>query len=402
MEITKAQVLAMDYAALVAVIKEPEVQALLRDRQVAVHAAKLVQDHKAQLEAREAVVDATAATIPPSTEQLAAEAAAIAAPVEEPVVAPPPPPVVEERKRIVREYQVRDEDGSPIGRPTHLEAWSVDELLEKMQTAHEQATRAFHRLKKQKITFNAAEAKRVLTTEEIKAAAVKALETKDAAEAEVVVKGILETSFKQKEEEIRRQRDIQEGISIGNAFLRRHLHDYMPVEANNKALGDYLQEHSMDYTVDNLELAFLDLMSENKLVKVRQNLPTQTATTETITPSVAPETNAAPAVLPPAPAAAPVETVAQPQAPVSQPTVAATAPTPAAPNQQPAARRPGVNGSLPPGTFSAERPEAIDPAQARREFMKQIRDMDPKVMKTKLANDPQFVKQLQSYGIRIK
>src|ERR1700676_1751573 len=44
-------------------------------------------------------------------------------------------------KKIVLEYQVKDENGNPIGRPTHLEAASHEELIEKMKEAHVQATR---------------------------------------------------------------------------------------------------------------------------------------------------------------------------------------------------------------------------------------------------------------------
>jgi hypothetical protein len=428
MAITKEEVLKMDYAALVAAIKAPatskEMQQLLRDRQVAVYSAQLVQAHKDSLDAREAAADATARTIPPTTEELAAEAAAVAGqPEATPVVVAPPPPVVEwadEDKaateagitvyrdangkiaRLVQEYQVADENGTPIGRPTHLESKSWAEHAVKQKNAHQNATQAFHRLKKQKLTFKENEAKRVLTPEEIKAAATKALEAKDAAEAENVVKDIIETNFKQQEEVLARKKAEAEGFAIGNQFLRRHLHDYLPVEANNKALGEYLRDNGMDYTLDNLEVAFLDLTSENKLVKVRQNLPTTPVAPETITPPATPEVKAVAAELPLPAADAPVVTSARTEA-VSQPSVEAQAPTPAAPvNQAPPARRPGVNGSLPPGSFSAERPEVKDPVQARNQFMKQLKDMKPEVMKAKLKNDPQFVKQLESYGIRTK
>ena len=57
-------------------------------------------------------------------------------------------------KKIVVEYQATDENGQPIGRPTHLEAYSWEEMSRKQQEAHVQATRAFHRLKAQKTTFN--------------------------------------------------------------------------------------------------------------------------------------------------------------------------------------------------------------------------------------------------------
>src|SRR6266478_3796770 len=56
-------------------------------------------------------------------------------------------------QRIVQEYQVKDESGNPIGRPTHLEARSWAEFIAKKDECHVQATRAFNRLKSQKVSF---------------------------------------------------------------------------------------------------------------------------------------------------------------------------------------------------------------------------------------------------------
>jgi hypothetical protein len=97
-----------------------------------------------------------------------------------------------------------------------------------------------------------------------------------------------------------------------------------------------------------------------------------------------------------------LETQAPPQAVVT-PVVDATAPTSvAAHNAQPATRRPGVGGSIAPGEFSAQRPGAPDPVLARKEFLKTVRDMKPDVMKNKIKTDPQFVKTLESYGIKVR
>lgn len=408
MSITKEQVLAMtSFEEIGKAIKSSDpaiagsMQRLLSDRTVAVHVSKLIQARNQEQSEREAEVDRQTALVnPPTTEELAAEAAAVAAasveaPVETLVV---PPPV--ERKKIVREYQVRDEDGNPIGRPTHLEAWSEAEMLDKIQDAHVNATRAFHRLKKQKLQFKENEQSRLLTPDEIKAVAAKVVEGKDPVEAEKLVRGILDGEFKKKEKELQDKRDFEEGRRIYNEFIRRHLYEFNPVQSNLNALIEYLKEHSLDFTLDNLEAAFLDLHEQgDKLAPV-----TAQPRTVEVAANPAPTTAATPApvaVLPPAaePVAAQTPT-AQPV--VNTPPVEATVTTPVAANQPIATRRPGVNGSLPPGSLSAQRTVAVDPAQARKEFMQNLKKMSSVEIKRKRDTDPQFVKQLAAYGIRLQ
>lgn len=406
MSITREQVLQMDWKAIQVAIKaedtKTEMQNLLRDRAVVSYVSKLMLEAKNKEEELDAQLERVN---PPSTEVLAAQATEMAA--AEPVVEPaapvtPPPPVELEPTRIVREYQVRDEDGTPIGRPTHLEARTMDEMLEKMQTAHENATRAFHRLKKQKLTFK--NDKTILTPEQIQEAARVALESKDASKASDVIREVIETSYKQREEQLRQQKYEQDGVAISNTFMRRHLHDYNPCEANKLALGEYFRDHNLEFTLDNLEAAFQDLKEQGDKLASVESVATKTVVAAAN--PVAATTVATPVtpVIPVAETPATVlvsETPAQPLEVVA-PVVAATAPTPAAPNQQPAARRPGVNGSLPPGTLSAQRPGTPDPALARSEFLKVVKNMDAATMKAKLKNDPQFVKQLTAYGIKVR
>lgn len=411
--ITREAVLAMPLADIFAAIKDPktsvEMQNMLRDRAVAARISQLMLEQKQ----REEEVDRQIAiATPPSTEELAAQAAAVAAapdtaaqPVVEPAVAPvEPAPVTPapERKKIVREYQVRDEEGNPIGRPTHLEAWTLEEMAEKLQVAHENAARAFHRLKKQKTTFKP-EPKTILTPEQIKAAAEAALQEKDPAKAEEVVRATVDSYYTERERKLAEQEAHEAGRAISNEFMRRHLNDYRPCEANQKLINEYLTEHRMDFTLDNLEACFADLMEQGVLVKVERPLTPKPAESVNIpaTATPAPSANSTPVASEPA-VVTPSET-AQPAAPASQPTVEETVTTPvAAPIAQPAARRPGVNGGIAPGTLSAKRPDVVDPSVARKEFMRELKVMKPEVMKAKLKNDPQFVKQLESYGIRIR
>jgi hypothetical protein len=432
--ITREQVLSMPLSSIFAAVKNPETQAvmvtLMKDREVAVHVNKLLQERSEAAEQAETQVDQQLArVVPPSTEQLANEAAAMAAetPVVPAVVETPAAPaakpweaedaalklqgvtVTRDEKgvptRYSQEYQVRDEDGTPIGRPTYLSARTLVEFLAKKDEAHISATRAFYRLKKQKLTFKQ-EKQRVLTPEEISEAARVALGEKDQSKVEDVINATIETKFEKREGELREKELLNEGKAISNEFMRRHLHDYNLCDANKKAMGEYFAENNLEFTLDNLEAAFLDLMSqEGKLVKVEAPFTarqvTETANPATATTVAATETPAIPASV--TPAAVPASAApAQPAAP-SQPAVEATAPTSAAaPNVQPAARRPGVNGGIAPGTLSAQRPGAPDPVLARKEFLKTVREMKPEVMRAKLKNDPQFVQQLKAYGIKIQ
>jgi hypothetical protein len=425
MSITKEQVLQMDWKSIQAAIKDPatsaSMQALLRDRQVVARVSELMLEAQNANAAREEEVNSQIErTIPPTTEELAAQAHQMAA---EPVVpaAPVEVPSFEAEDaewaeqgikilrdaagkavRYVQEYQVLGEDDRPIGRPTHLEARTIPELVAKQREVHTQATRAFHRLKQQKLTFKQGP-KTVLTPEQITAAAKAALEAKDAGKITEVIHEVIENEYQQREATLAEKENFEAGKAISNEFMRNHLHDYNPCEANRKAFGEYFAEHNLEFTLDNLEAAFLDLISqEGKLVKVKSS--TQTPAVASANPETTPAAaaTAQPAIPAAEPAAAaPVTAVAQPQV-VVEPVVAATAPTPVAPNQQTATRRPGVNGSLPPGTLSAQRPGAPDPALARKEFLQSVKNMKPDVMKQKLKTDPQFVKQLEAYGIRVR
>lgn len=430
--ITREVVLGMDLKSILAAVKDPktsaDMQRLMGDRGsgVATHISKLMIENQN----REAEVDAQLArTIPPSTEELAAEAQAMA---EQPVV--PPPPAIEtvvpapvmvkpyeaedtELKKLgitvlrdangvvsryVEEYQVVGEDGKAIGRPTHLEARTLPEFLAKKREVHTQATRAFHRLKMQKLTFKE---KTILTPEAISEAARIALESKDSAKVTDVIHQVIETEYQKREKELTERQWREDGRRIANEFMRRHLHDYNPCEANNKALGEYLETHNLDYTLDNLEAALEDLLEQgDKLAKVETVATRQASEVANPTPAATVATTAPPAI-PGAetPAIVPASvTPAQPVVVVA-PVVEATVTTPAAAlNVQPAARRPGVNGAIAPGTLSAQRPGTPEPALARKEFLQTIVKMRPEVIRAKLKNDPQFVKQLAAYGIKVQ
>ena len=216
---------------------------------------------------------------------------------------------------------------------------------------------------------------------------------------------MIESQYKSREQKLAEKEHFEAGRAISNEFMRRHLHDYNPCEANQKAIGEYFATHKLEFTLDNLEAAFQDLKEQgDKLVAAVPVAATrQAVVVANPTPAAAVVTPATP-VIPAAEtvAAVPASVVPPPQAVVAPPVETTVTTSAAAPNVQPAARRPGVNGSLPPGTLSAQRPGAPEPALARKEFLKTVRDMDPKVMKNKIKTDHQLVKTLESYGIRVR
>jgi len=441
--ITREAVLAMDWKAIAAAVKNPatsaDMQNLLRsrDRELLAHISSL----KLESDKREAEVDAQLKrAVPPSTEELAAEAQAMAVElpvvpqpvaevvVETPVEVPPAPvvtvkPYEEEDaelkklgivvvrdangvvSRYIEEYQVVGEDGNAIGRPTHLEARTLLEFLAKKREVHQQATRAFHRLKQQKLTFKQ-EPKTLLTPEQISEAAKVALESKDPAKVTDVIHNVIESRYQKREEELRLKEAYESGRAVSNQFLRRHLHDYNPCDANQKALTEYFLEHQLEFTLDNLEAAFQDLKEQgNKLAPVESTSVTRQAPVAANPAPVATVATPAPPAIPVAETPATVPASAVPAQPVAvvAPSVEATAPTPVAASNVPSTtRRPGVHGSIAPGSLSAQRPGTPDPALTRKEFLKTVREMDPIVMKAKLKNDPQFVQQLLAYGIKIR
>lgn len=248
------------------------------------------------------------------------------------------------KKKIVVEYQVRDEKGNPIGRVTHLEANSNEELIEKMKEAHTQATRAFHRLKQQKVqsfrdvnTQPETPAQPAQLSDGEIIAALKDLKSEDPQvqlaahrrlNAADVAKAKAEADARANEAvELSRQK------AVSFEFLSNHRHDFNNCQANVDLIKEYFTENDLPWTVDNLELAFLAL--EDRLA-----------------PVAAPAVESRPAN--PAPA---IQQAATPTAaPVVQsvPTVPVTPVPPA--NPAPALPRPGVNGGLVPGQQSAPRP----------------------------------------------
>lgn len=305
--------------------------------------------------------------------------------------------------RIVQDYQVKGEDGVAIGRPTHLESKSWAEHVLKQKAAHENAVRYAERVKKSRVQDvqsqtqqRDAQQKVKQSQEEADAAVAEA--TKDTSKLPEAIRKVTKAE-RDAEEAANAAREA--GRVIGQRWMADHSHDFLPCDANSKIIGDWLKENNREFSYDNLELAFT--ATETRLAKpeaapvvevpaaVALNAPAAaTAATAAATPSI---TAPAAAATVPASTAAPS---------TSQPTATATAPTPVAATNTPATRRPGVNGSLPPGSLSAQRPStsATPVASDRAALLKEINSL-PRGEFAKKLKDANYVKRLEAAGIPV-
>lgn len=394
--------------------KAAEINELLRTREAAVWVSQLLSGAvKPEVEGQippvhEAVVEEAGV---PSTEELAAlaqrEAAAAQAEIDRKATEAAEAAAAAKPKKFVREYQVRDDKGNALGRPTHLEASTMEELLDKMQLAHENATRFAHRMKN--VTLKPAPAPKVLSDDEITAIAKQSIEDGDPTKATENIRVAVEQKANDRLSAIAQEKAKAEELTlqlngkiIAYEFMQKHVNDFNPCEANSLVIGEYLDEHNLQFTLDNLEAAFADLSrQENKLAPVIRQ---ETSVAVASNPPAAAATTVPPSAAIPAVTTEPVVDSTPVTAPpaASQPAAAATASTPATATNQPAARRPGVNGSLPPGSLSAERPAGQSQTLGRKELLKVMKDMDPEILRKKLKTDAKFVEQLHAAGIRLQ
>lgn len=315
-----------------------------------------------------AEVQAVAADQPPEPVEVVDNAALLAEAqrlldTQVPVV-PVPEAVVPPKKKLVADYQITDDDGNPLGRPTHLEASTQEEMDAKRQEAHVQATRAFHRLKKQKITFKPEPA--VVPAEMSDAAilnAIRDLKSDDPKAALAAVRAINKAESDrikaESDAKVEETNELRRQEQVTFMFLKNHRDDYHPCEANTNLFREYFQENQLAWTVDNLEIAFNALESE-------------------LAPVVKPVAPAAP--VNPQPAAQPTPTTVA-ALPV-QPVVPAPAPTLPPVNPAVIAPRPGVNGGLVPGQNSAPRPAPKTSGLTADE----VRKWDGPTMRLKMKN----------------
>ena len=299
--------------------------------------------------------------------------------------------------RIVQDYQVMGENDHPIGRPTHLEARNWPELVLKQKAAHENAVRYAERVKTNK--FKAATAVElgdaaVAARADSARLAEEAVNTKDPAKMQEAVQKSIEAEKKSQDA---RAAAEQRGAIIAEAWMETHENDFVFCDAANKLLSDWLNANRKLITFENLEAAYEAV--KHQLPKKVVEIPVVPVVNPPAAATVAPVTP--PAAIPPTvPEAAVIPPVVTP--PVSQPVAKTPPATPAAVAQStPAARRPGVNGSLPPGSLTAERPTVTQqPTATRAELLHAINKMTRDEYRRKLR-DVNYVKQLEAAGIPV-
>lgn len=311
--------------------------------------------------------------------------------------------------KLVKSYQVVDETtGRPIGRPTHLEAKSWIELATKDTAAHENAVRYAERVKKNLRSSSQAAAEVSQAEARFQQAEKEANEATQLVATEKdpikVADAIRKVNVADRNREIAAKAAAEHGRIIAETWMADHTEDFLPCVANTTLIGQWLQANKLEATYENLERAFM--ATETRLAKPPAAVPVE-AVPATVAPNppavvpVAPVTPVAPIVPPVAPVAtAPVSTVAPTPTPVAATTPAPTSAV--APIAQPAARRPAVNGSLPPGSMSAARPIEVPqtPEATRDQLLLAIKKMTPSEYRNKLQTK-QFRDQLEAAGIQV-
>lgn len=356
-------------------------QELLNDNWIPYNQRTVDPEEAAQRVADEELANTQAAE---AAAQAAAEEAAAKAAAEAAAQAAQPK---------VYEYQVTDEDGRPLGRPTRIVYVTDAELVEKMKTAHVNAVRYAERQKRNK-NIDRETAQSDAKVQELESQATAAADVvakeKDPVKLRQAIKTVTESETKIEQE---RKANYDRGVAIAKQWVADHTDDYLPVQANTELIQDYFRTHNLVLTYDNLELAYAAL--ESKLAKPARVVATANPPQSTPEAVPAPAASITPPVVTTPETQVPVETT-PPQAPSTTPET-----TPAvAHNAQTTARRPGVNGSLPPGTTTAGRGTVTQATQdsANAAFLKSVDKMSGEEYKRNLKN-PEFRAKLAAAGI---
>lgn len=374
-------------------------------------------EEAAQIAADEAEAARQAAEQQHQADSLAAASADETPTTVEPVAQAP----VEEKKKYVIDYQVTDEDsGRPIGRGTHFESFGTEVealrvFVEKLKAAHINAVRYAERIKNNRLKQSAASLEATERSVAANAAqaesdrlAAEAVNEKDPVKMQEAVK---KSTAAARDAEIARKASYEHGRIIAATWMEDHKNDFLACDASSDIIGAYLKANNLVLSYDNLEKAYAAVKHQlPPAPKGGQQVEATDVTTSAVTvdnsPSTAAAAPAAQASTIPTPAAAAAAPASQSQSTVAPPATSTTAQdsTPAAPNQAPAARRPAVNGSLQPGSLSAQRPSGATqqtPAQTRAQLLREIGKMDPAIYRKKLATDKSFREKLNAAGITV-
>ena len=290
------------------------------------------------------------------------------------------------KEKIVRDYQATDDEGNPIGRRTHLEADNWEEMSQKLEEAHVNAVRYAERMKKRaslKPQFKQPETPINVLDEATLLEIQKDLESKDEiVSAKAKVKLELNEAAKERLQ-ARYQTDFNNGRAVSLEFMRKHP-EFNSCDANAKIIGDYVKANNLEWSVDNLEIAYAE--TESQLAPRQSVQPKEEPAVPVVKGEIKPEVVAANT----APASESV--VAPVPAPVAAPVASAPVETvPAAPNVPAVTTKPPASG-IEPGSLHGGRPE-LGTKKPVGYTKKQILDM-PREEYKKRMKDPGFVRQV--------
>ena len=215
-------------------------------------------------------------------------------------------PVVPAEKKFVREYQPKDEYGNAIGPPQKFEAETQKELIDLLAAAHENASVAVYKTKRDaklgRLIEDADPEQPLPTFEERSLTADERVKItnalKDPAGMPDAIKTLLEAQFGAPPAKVREALmwiavNDRANLASNNVFLFRQAHpDYVECEANREAMEVYLNKNKMGYTKKNLALAFEALKADGLVIlraaEVRPKEPVAPATPSeaVITPPV--------------------------------------------------------------------------------------------------------------------
>lgn len=128
-------------------------------------------------------------------------------------------------------YQVTGADGKPVGSPTVLTGKNERECWQKLRDSHAEATQAIDRLRKSQTIYKPG------TATDAEGAVIKARQAEKSA--------------------------VESRESY--LFMRSHIHDFNPCEANAAILRDLLEREGLAWTATNLEAVFTIALKEGKL-----------------------------------------------------------------------------------------------------------------------------------------
>jgi hypothetical protein len=295
------------------------------------------------------------------------------------------------KQKIVREYQVKDKQGRPIGKPTHLEADTVEEMLEKMQAAHENAVQYADRILNRKPTPAPAPEPAPLTEEQL-LAVQKDLESANPATRAAAIAKIAGDQVVKDNQAMRQELAANRRTAEARQFVKDNP-DYFICAANNVLLEGYIRDNNLAYTASNLEIAYekiVDQLAEKpKPVSAPVAEPTPVPNPAPVAAATIP---AAAASIPVQPTPAPAPTPPQVAAPAPAAVVPSVAP--AAPNAVPAAQAP-ITGVQPGELSGSPATPAATTAPVKRWTSKMLYALPNEELKRRMKN-PEFAKRVNA------